>query len=824
MKTFHFSRIHPLVMLKFCLMMLVFGACSAVGAERRVPSEYATIQAAVNESANGDTILIAAGNYSEQALITGKTLTLRGEAGTVLRAFGDMTAIIPGTPTRPLLGIVRAQVTLEGIIFDGGRLGDTYPGQLFGIVFRGSGGRVDSCTIRGFRGSTAVDSRGINVINRVSVGSGTIDITVVNNVFADNDLSVGFAGDDLDNPALQRTRFTVRGNWFTGLGPSVINTWGVMVLTGASGEIRGNTFQSYAYSGNDSAFAAAIVAQDNWSASRGKYHPLQEVRVIENVFDRNDHHIFMIQGNESQIVSNSFVGINSGVRQWGGVALSGTNIVVSHNEFLRMPTGIELLGGDRNTNGILRGVAVNTKIIANHFCEVDEPVRIQTMAVNTQEEGASYCPRELLVPSKYATIQAAVDASANGDTIRIAAGDYYEQALVTNRTGLTIVGEPGTVLHSYENPLMLATVPGAITKPLLAAVQSQVAIRNITFDGHGLGDLYANLLYGVVFREAGGRIEGCTFRNFTGSVYSDLRGISVVNHYTGANSYPPVSVEIVRNSFTNNINSLVLIGDAPLGFDSVRISFRVESNNFEGMGASELPARGIWVRNGAAGQIQNNVIGNHRYVGSVAGYAAGVAAVENRPQRFRLIQPVSVSSNRFATNDHHVVFVGGADAIVKGNVFEGSGEAPHWGAVTLAGTNLVVVNNNFSDHGSGVFILSDNDFFAAWPGIPRSVNPRVIGNWFCNVNEAVRIGEGVDLVVEEGSATCPFAPILSTLQAPLVNLRGWHTWNAVIEASTDLVNWGPVHTNSVASPLVGYWDAQDGQDAQRFYRAVVTGR
>jgi hypothetical protein len=43
---------------------------------------------------------------------------------------------------------------------------------------------------------------------------------------------------------------------------------------------------------------------------------------------------------------------------------------------------------------------------------------------------------ELYVPAQYSTIQAAVNEAASGDTIRIAAGDYYEQIVIADKTDL----------------------------------------------------------------------------------------------------------------------------------------------------------------------------------------------------------------------------------------------------------------------------------------------------------------------------------------------------------------------------------------------------
>ena len=68
------------------LVVGLVSTLSSAATDLAVPTQYATIQAAVDAASSGDIIRIAAGVYLEQVVIVSKNLTLDAARGAVLKA------------------------------------------------------------------------------------------------------------------------------------------------------------------------------------------------------------------------------------------------------------------------------------------------------------------------------------------------------------------------------------------------------------------------------------------------------------------------------------------------------------------------------------------------------------------------------------------------------------------------------------------------------------------------------------------------------------------------------------------------------------------
>jgi hypothetical protein len=390
------------------LLLSLVWTTSSPAAIIHVPADHPTIQAAVNAAVANDTIQIAAGVYAGQVLISNKSLTLSGSPGTVLRATTGMKAPYNadfGFTLVPVLGILRSDVVVSNLAFEGEHLANAYPDPqyMLAMFYFGSGGRVEDCRISGFRGPTLGQgyARALQVSNPAFLGTGAVTIQILHNTFADNVNSITLIGDSKSfthstfDPALLRTSFVVSDNTITGNGPDATGIQdGMDILAGATGEVSRNTISDYAYVGttDPNPWAFGILALDDMNFEQAPLQPLKPIRFEGNVLRNNQWHMVLLRGDGSTIVDNTFDGTAAGLRPTG-LALSGESVSVDRNRFSNLPQGIVLLGNDPDF-GTYLGIAHNAQLNTNRYCNVTtnlvvEPVA--TLATGT-EQGALGCP------------------------------------------------------------------------------------------------------------------------------------------------------------------------------------------------------------------------------------------------------------------------------------------------------------------------------------------------------------------------------------------------------------------------------------------------
>ncbi len=246
------------------LLSLAFGSPIVEAATINVPADQATIQAAVNAASTGDTIVVAAGTYSELVTVN-KQLTLQGaQAGVDART----RAVPPASESvvNGLAGTTSFWVKASGVIIDGFTVElTTNVNQFnFGIWLDPTthGSTITNTIVRG-------NIAGLGLSNNSAVAA---DQTVVTkNRFESNNApgaasGTGIyadeytAGSSLTNVLIDSNLFTGNtaeaiGLYFTTAGTSATgitisnntfdgNRRGIGVLGLKDSGIRGNTFKN----------------------------------------------------------------------------------------------------------------------------------------------------------------------------------------------------------------------------------------------------------------------------------------------------------------------------------------------------------------------------------------------------------------------------------------------------------------------------------------------------------------------------------------------------------------------------------------------------
>ena len=361
----------------------------------RVPQDQPTLQAAINAARSGDEILVAAGVYTEQAVINRKNLTLTGAPGAVLRAWPEIRPSV-SYQWYLLVEVTSADVVVRGFEFQGERIDDVLPLTRNGfaaVKFAGAGHyRLEDCRIQGFRGTNTMDTfhgAGLVTWNPLSMGGGLLNLEVRGNTFIDNGASVFLTGDWMSQPSVARTSFLVESNAIHGIGLTTVGIQdGILVAAGAGGTISGNRITDHFGPGTSPLESAyGIVAYDMWGLDqRGKVSAaLQPIRIEGNTLVGNQVGIGLALGNGSVITGNSVEG--PGI----GVLATGKQIDIRGNRLENLSQGL-LLVGNYPGFGTILGLASDVRITANRFCDVTTPVDAQPLTTGITQQGTQLCP------------------------------------------------------------------------------------------------------------------------------------------------------------------------------------------------------------------------------------------------------------------------------------------------------------------------------------------------------------------------------------------------------------------------------------------------
>jgi hypothetical protein len=241
-------------------------------------------------------------------------------------------------------------------------------------------------------------------------------------------------------------------------------------------------------------------------------------------------------------------------------------------------------------------------------------------------------------PGGYSTIQAAVLASSDGDTIVIAEGVYVEQVVVDQRNNLTLRAAEGAQVTIQAPADLIETARSSgdreIHSVLTVRNSLNVTVDNVDIDGHGAGN---------TVDEGGGAGQA----NFYGVYYRNSSGTLLDVDITGVRDPYPGGTTAGGNLLVDGVQrgvGLVVDNDAILPFTMtggsitdfqkqgatfVRADVDISGVTITGGGAQTVIAQNGISINRSTGTISGNTIGGIGYAGPAGAYSGVILASSN---------------------------------------------------------------------------------------------------------------------------------------------------------------------------------------------------
>jgi parallel beta-helix repeat protein len=289
----------------------------------------------------------------------------------------------------------------------------------------------------------------------------------------------------------------------------------------------------------------------------------------------------------------------------------------------------------------------------------------------------------LLVPSQYATIQAAMDAAGSGDVVLVAPGTYNDcthptegpestPACVIMKSGVTLRGNGAT-------PSDVVIDAQGLGRGIFIELVNNCAVENLTVTG-AFADIYGG---GMLIREVDSTVTITDCR----VVDCDDGGIICID-----NAHPEIRGTIMSGNLAKQGGGLAIEeGSSPL-ISGCRVT------------ENEAPSgAGIFIRTGCAPTIENCTIDNNT-INAAYGNGGGICVQDSAPT----ITGCHIYNNVTLGYGGGVAFVSGGngsmtDCVVShndagGNYSQGGGIATSLSAPVL--NNVTIVSNTCTGYGA----------------------------------------------------------------------------------------------------------------------------
>ena len=346
----------------------------------------------------------------------------------------------------------------------------------------------------------------------------------------------------------------------------------------------------------------------------------------------------------------------------------------------------------------------------------------------------------LNVPADYPTIQAAIDAAQDGDTVQVTAGTYYERLVWSNKSiALVGAGAGATIVHAQSSGACLS----------MTNVPTSARVEGFTFM-NGTGCLILNNSSPTIANNVitGGSVDLTWSYGAAGVYLNEGSNATLMNNTMTSNVVRGIYIQLGAGGVTIRRSSPTLMSNTITGSDSwadggvamsessaILISNTISGNWGEGHGGVSLlngssavltnntitnnscrwGTGGVRIESNSTPTLTNNTISNNVAVNGWAS-GGGVASWSSSPN----LKDNTIVGN-WCEGDGGGVHINGGSPVLTNNVIANNGARFGYGGVSILNNAAPVLTNNTITNNNSVFTIGGVNSSGSNPTITNCI-------------------------------------------------------------------------------------------------------